>query len=80
MKLMCAACENRPVFIVSEKQRSFGSSRGVGAHDLCDRCHRALRDKIVAARQGPKPFWAVRNPLQLMEEQAWAKRQDVERR
>lgn len=60
-------CEKRPVFIVSER-RSFGSSRGVGAHDTCDRCYRSLRNQVVAARMGKKPNWAVRSTLKVMEE------------
>jgi hypothetical protein len=29
-----------------------------------------MRNKMLAARKGPKPLWAVRNTLTLMEEQA----------
>lgn len=29
-------------------------------HDLCDRCYRSLRQRVVAARMLPKPRWAER--------------------
>lgn len=77
MKLICGACEERPVYVVSEKRRCFGSSRGVGAHDLCDKCYRSLRDRVVAARKGPKPHWAYRPTLKVLEDQGMTRRQDV---
>ncbi len=76
MKPLCAMCEKRPVFIVSER-RCFGSSRGVGAHDTCDRCYRSMRNQVVAARMSRKPGWAYRPTLKVIEEQDMARRQDV---
>lgn len=67
MKLICAMCESRPVHVVSA--RRYGSSRGVGTHDLCDQCYRSLRNQVVAARMGPKPNWAIRATLKVMNEQ-----------
>lgn len=29
-------------------------------HDLCDRCYRSLRSRVVAARMLPMPNWAKR--------------------
>ena len=72
MKLLCANCNVRPVFVVNHATvaaRRYGSSRGVGAHDLCDACHRRLRNKTIAARMAPKPNWAIRSTLRVLEEQ-----------
>jgi len=38
-------------------------------HDLCARCFRSQRNRIVAERCGPKPWFAVRSTLRLLEEQ-----------
>ena len=64
MKPLCSMCEARPVYVVAA--RGYGSSGSVETHDLCDRCYRSLRDRIVAARKGPKPYWAVRPTLKVM--------------
>lgn len=71
MKQLCATCEARPVHVVSA--RRYGSSGSVDTHDLCDRCYRSLRDRVVASRKGPKPHWAYRPTLKVMEEQAVGK-------
>ena len=74
MKQPCEGCEDKLVFVQSEKSRWFGSSKGVSSHTLCRRCYRSFLNRVVAARMGPKPFWAVRSTLKLLEEQAGAVR------
>ena len=71
MKPLCATCEARPVYVVAA--RHYGSNRNVDTHDLCDRCYRSLRDRVVASRKGPKPHWATRSTLKVMAEQAVGK-------
>lgn len=71
MKLICAMCESRRVYVQASATgaRRYGSSRGVAAHDLCHQCYRKMRNRVVAARLQRKPFWAIRSTLRIMEEQ-----------
>ena len=71
MKVLCAMCEKRLVFIVAA--RGYGSHKSVETHDLCDRCYRSMRDRVVAARMSKKPSWAVRSTLKVLEAQAVGK-------
>lgn len=67
----CSECGRR-VFVLRSIRAPLGRGRGQGrltAHDLCDRCHRALGNKTVAARSGPKPEWAIRGTLDTLEGQ-----------
>lgn len=75
MRPLCATCEARPVYVVAA--RGYGSSGSVDTHDLCDRCYRSLRNRVVAARMSKKPGWAVRPTLQVLEDQGMTRRQDV---
>ncbi len=77
MRPVCSMCEDRSVYVVAA--RGYGSHKSVATHDLCDQCHRRLRNKVVAARMGKKPNWAVRATLTVLEEQGMARRQDAER-
>lgn len=79
MRPICAECQSRPVHVISSKH-FYGSARNAGTHDLCDRCYRSLRDKVVAARQKAKPAWAIRSTLVVLEEQAVARSQAERRR
>ena len=39
-------------------------------HDLCARCYKEQRDSLMAERHGPKPWWAVRPSLLVLNDEA----------
>ena len=69
MKQLCEGCEDKLVFVQSEKSKWYGTSKGVNSHTLCRRCYRSFLNQVVAARKGPKPHWATRSTLKVMAEQ-----------
>lgn len=67
MKQPCEGCHDKLVFVASEKSKGYGTSKGVNSHTLCQRA------QVACARMGPKPNWAVRATLRVLEEQAVGK-------
>jgi hypothetical protein len=61
MKQVCSECDRR----VHVLKKGY-----LPDHDLCDRCWRTLRARVVALRLQPKPNWAVRDSLRMLEAQA----------
>lgn len=73
-------CEcGRPVFVIRSSNRADRRDTRAGKlddHDLCDKCNRAMKNRIAAARKMPKPKRAVRSTLQVLERQIWASLQE----
>jgi hypothetical protein len=62
-KRQCSEC-GRAVFICGPKH-SGGKGR-MNQHELCDLCWRREYSKLRAARLGPKPWWAMRPTLRIL--------------
>lgn len=58
MRQRCEDCQDKLVFVLSEKSKWYGSGKGASNHTLCRRCYRSLLSRVVAGRLQPKPFWA----------------------
>lgn len=67
MRQVCSECGGAVYIIRSGQMHGRGC---LPDHSLCGRCYRALRDRTVAARMEPKPFWAIRDSLTVLAEQA----------
>ena len=59
MKRHCEECQRKIHTIIQGRTRRYGVESRED-HDLCHRCYRRLRQRVVAARMMPKPLWAYR--------------------
>lgn len=69
MRRYCECCE-RPIHLVVNTRPLHHGIAQPKDHWLCARCRRQLRDRLVAERIGPKPWFAVRSTLRVLDEQA----------
>lgn len=55
----CSECGRKIHLTFSARLKRHGAERPAD-HDLCVRCHRSLKERVVAARLRPMPNWAMR--------------------
>ena len=68
MKRHCSQCLGAVFIFVRGRRRGDGVEH-CDNHDLCSRCFRSLNDHVAAEKMGPKPWWAVRSTLRVLDEE-----------